>query len=101
MIGRPLRFTATARQHVRREKAWWLENRTYTEIFPAELERALQIVAFLPGAGTPYAEAGVAGLRRLYLRKIDCHLYYTVAEQEVVVRALWGARRRRPPRITP
>jgi hypothetical protein len=37
----------------------------------------------------------------LYLRKIDCHLYYTFDEREVIVRALWGARRRRGPRIKP
>lgn len=101
MKERRVRFTVTAQRHVRREKAWWLENRTHTEVFAAELETALRILALLPGVGTPYAEAGVVGLRRLYLRKIDCHLYYTFDEHEVVVRALWGARRRRPPHIKP
>ena len=51
-----------------REKVWWLENRIHTEIFAAELAEALRIVAFLPGAGTSYSDAGVAGLRRIYLR---------------------------------
>jgi hypothetical protein len=52
---RRVRFTSTARSHVRREKLWWLENRTHTEIFAAEFEEALRILAVLPGAGTSYA----------------------------------------------
>ena len=83
-----------------REKLWWLENRIHTEILATELEEALRIVAFLPGAGTSYPDAGVAGLRRIYLRKIACHLYYTFDEQNVIVRALWSAHRGRGPFIT-
>jgi plasmid stabilization system protein ParE len=99
LTPRRVRFTATAQRHVRREKAWWLENRTHTEVFANELEAALQVVALLPGAGTLYTEAGVVGLRRVYLPKIACHLYYTFDERLVIVRALWGARRARGPRL--
>ncbi|MGH8546636.1 MAG: hypothetical protein ACREX3_24075 [Gammaproteobacteria bacterium] len=63
------------------------------------MEAALRILALLPGAGTPYTEASIVGLRRVYLPKLACHLYYTFDEHEVVVRALWGARRRRGPQI--
>jgi len=98
---RSVRFTATAQRHVKREKTWWLENRAHADVFATEVEEALRILAIFPGVGTPYKEAGVSGLRRLYLRKIDCHLYYTFDEREVIVRALWGARRRRGPRIKP
>ena len=68
-------------------------------MFASEFEEALRILAILPGAGTLYAEAGIVGLRRVYMRKIACHLYYTFDEHEVIVRALWGARRRRGPEI--
>lgn len=101
MKARRVRFTATAQRHVRREKLWWIENRIHTEVFTAEFEEALRILALLPGAGTPYTQGGVAGLRRMYLRKVACHLYYTFDEEEVIVRALWGARRHRGPRIKP
>jgi hypothetical protein len=77
---RRVRFTATARAQVARERLWWLENRIHTEIFAAEFEEALRILTFLPGAGTSYARAGVAGLRRIYLRKVACHIYYTFDE---------------------
>ena len=99
MKERSVRFTATAQRHVKHEKTWWLENRAATDVFAAEVEEALRILAIFPGVGTLYEEAGLSGLRRLYLRKIDCHLYYTFDEREVIVRALWGARRRRGPRI--
>lgn len=101
MKQRRVRFTATAQRHVRCEEDWWLENRIHVEVFATELEAALRIVAVLPGVGALYAEAGVAGLRRLYLPKVACHPYYTFDEHEVLVRALWGARRRRGPQIQP
>ena len=97
MKRRHVRFTATAQRHVSRERDWWLENREHTGVFAAELERAIGILALLPGAGTLYRDAGVVGLRRLYLPKIGCHLYYTFDAHDVIVRALWGARRRRGP----
>lgn len=101
MTPRKIRFTATAQRHVRREKPWWLENRVHPDVFVTELEQALRVLALLPGAGTPYAPAGVAGLRRIYVRKVACHLYYTFDDQHVIIRALWGARRRRGPRLNP
>lgn len=104
MTERRVRFTATAKRHVEHEKSWWLENRAYTEVFAEEIEATLRLLEVFPGVGTPYEQIRIAGLRRLYLRKIwkiDCHLYYTFDEREVLIRALWGARRRRPPRIRP
>ena len=101
MKQRRVRFTATASEHVRREKTWWLENRIRTEVFAAEFAEALKILAILPGAGTSYPHADVADLRRIYLRKVACHIYYTFDEQEVIIRALWGARRGRGPFVEP
>ena len=56
-------------------------------------------MAIVPGAGTPYPQAGITGVRRLYIRKLTSHLYYTFDDRGVIVRALWGARRRRGPRL--
>ena len=101
MKPRQVRFTATAREHVRREKAWWIENRTHTQIFADELEAALRIIARLPGAGAIYRQSPTTGVRRVYLSKIACHLYYTFDEHQVLIRALWGARRGRGPTLKP
>lgn len=99
MKDRRVRFTFTAQQHVAREKAWWLENRDHTEVFAEEFEQALKIVAMLPGAGTVYTGSPVPGVRRVYLRRVALHLYYTFDDDEVVIRALWGAHRERGPQL--
>jgi plasmid stabilization system protein ParE len=96
---RHVSFTRTAQEHVAREKAWWLENRDHTEIFSEELEQALKVIAILPGAGTLYQRSPVRGVRRVYLRRTALHLYYTFDDDEVIVRALWGAHRERSPQI--
>ena len=99
MKNRRIRFTATAQDHVRRETAWWLANRDHADVFATELEQAIKIVAMLPGAGTPYAQSPVPGVRRVYLRRVAAHLYYTFDEDEVIIRAFWGARREHGPQL--
>ena len=47
MKNRRVRFTATAQEHVRRKKAWWLANRDQTDVFTEELEQALRDVKVL------------------------------------------------------
>jgi hypothetical protein len=69
-------------------------------VFTEEVEQALQIIATLPGAGTLYPQSPVPGVRRVYLGRVAVHLYYTFDDAGVIVRALWGARRKRGPRIS-
>jgi hypothetical protein len=97
LTPRTVRVSETASGHVERERTWWLENRDYLDLFAADLESAVRLLAVLPSVGTPYTQAGISGLRRLYLEKITCHLYYTFDDYTVLVRALWGARRERGP----
>jgi len=96
---RHVSFTRTAQEHVAREKAWWRENRDHTEIFAEELEQALKVIAILPGAGTLYQRSPVRGVHRVYLRRTALHLYYTFDDDDVIVRALWGAHRGHGPQI--
>lgn len=97
MKPRRVRFTETAAGHVERERAWWIENRDNPAIFATELDKAIEILVLLPGAGTRYRQSTVADLRRLYVRKLGCHLYYTFDDDDVIVRAVWGTRRERGP----
>ena len=99
MIERRVRFTETARQHLRREEVWLLENHGQAGALSDEIEGAVRILRVLPDVGTRQDRAGIVGLRRLYLERIGCHLYYTFDEKEVVVRAVWRARKRRGPRF--
>lgn len=57
----------------------------------------MRLVALLPGAGTTYEKSPIRDLRRVYIPKLACHLYYTFNDDEVIVRALWGAKRDRGP----
>lgn len=93
MTRRKVRFTATARKHVRLLKQWWQENSTRPEILPHDLEEALKMLSALPGIGSPYPSAPITGVRRFYLERLMSHLYYTFNERELVIRALWHARR--------
>ena len=97
MIERRVLFTATARDQVERERGWWQANRDHVEAFAVNLESAVEVLKILPGVGTLYTAAGFPGLRRLYLRRIGCHVYYTFDDRQVVFRALWGVRRGRGP----
>ena len=94
MKQRHASFTARPKSTSRERK-----NRDNTEIFAEELEQALKVIAILPGAGTLYQRSPVRGVRRVYLRRTALHLYYTFDDDEVIVRALWGAHRRRGPQM--
>ena len=99
MTHRHVRFTTTAQGHVDRENAWWLANRDHVEVFAEELEQALQIIALLPGVGSIYTRSPIPDVRRVYLRRVALHLYYTFSDDDVIVRALWGAHRERGPEL--
>lgn len=64
MKARGVQFTETAAQHVQDEREWWLANRDQQELFATEPDVALQVLAVLPGAGTPYTRSGTPELRR-------------------------------------
>lgn len=97
MKRRQVLFTATARRHVLRERDWWITNREHVDAFAADLDRAIDLIATLPGVGSIYPR--VPGMRRLFLERIGAHLYFTFDGDRVIVRAVWGARRRRGPRL--
>jgi plasmid stabilization system protein ParE len=97
---RRVRFTSTAFEHVRREKAWWLQNRDHPDVFADELNRVLEILSTVPGIGTPYRPSPIEGVRRVYLRRAAVHVYYTFDRGEVVIRAVWGARLEHGPELT-
>lgn len=100
MNRRRVRFTATARDHVRYFRRWWQENSVRPQILHEDLSAAIRLVAALPGVGTPYLDAPVAGVRRLYLERLTAHLYFTFDDELVVIRALWHSRRGSGPALS-
>lgn len=95
MKRRQVQFTATARRHVARERDWWIKNREQVEAFASDLDRTLGLIATLPGVSSTYGR--VPGIRRVFVERIGVHVYFTFDDD--TVRAVWGARRRRGPRL--
>jgi hypothetical protein len=88
-----------ARGHLREAKKWWRENRADQDTLAEDVEDALFVIARLPGAGAPYAGAASSDVRRIYLRRVSSHLYYTFTDNEVVIRAFWHASRGTGPHL--
>lgn len=93
MTRRKVRFTATAREQLRIFKSWWRDNTVRPEIFDEDLEEAIKTLSIVPGIGSPYRAAPIPGVRRLYVERLVSHLYYTYDDREIIIRALWHARR--------
>jgi hypothetical protein len=57
------------------------------------------MLSALPGIGSPYPDSPIIGVRRFYLERLLSHLYYTYDEHELVIRAVWHARRGSGPKL--
>lgn len=65
-----------------------------------ELEGALQVLALLPGAGTPTLGAAARVETLLPAEALVPPVIYTFDEELLVVRAMWGALRERELHVT-
>jgi plasmid stabilization system protein ParE len=90
---RRVRFTATARGHVKLLDQWWRANSVRPQILHEDLQAALELLATLPSIGSVYQASPVPDTRRFYLERLLCHLYYTFDEHDLVIRAVWHVRR--------
>jgi len=59
--------------------------------------REAAVIATLPGMSSSYDR--VPGMRRVFVERLGVHVYFTFDDDTVIVRAVWGARRRRGPRL--
>ncbi len=99
MKERRVRFTATAQRHIARERIWWLGNRDYPDLFATELEGATQILALLPERVPRTLSLTCPAFVVCTSRNSDVTPIYTFDDNEVIVRAFWGARRDRGPSL--
>ncbi len=94
------RFTPRAASEVDREQAWWREHRREVpDLFDEELERAIRQIVRRPTAGATYPCGLPDVVRRVLLTKTNNHVYFTVHEGEIVILSIWGAPRRRGPKL--
>ena len=99
-----MKFTITPRAWLQVERArnWWEANRDKSPaLFAQELAEAQRHLTTLPESGELWRIRRRRTIRRWLLKKTAQHLYYVYSpeREEVLVLALWGARRGRGPKL--
>ena len=95
-------ITPRAQRQVERERKWWEAKRDKAPgLFAEELAEAERHLMTLPESGQLWRIRRKRTIRRWLLEKTAQHLYYVYNPQreEVLVLALWDARRGRGPRL--
>jgi plasmid stabilization system protein ParE len=95
-----LRLTRRALADAKRKKSWWQRHRDVTDLFEQELDTALQNIAATPALGQRVEQrSGGVWVRRWLMPKTRNYVYYVMDGTEVVVLTVWGAPRRRAPKV--
>jgi len=95
-----IRLTPRALQEAKRIRAWWQKNRpSAPELFDEELTVAIDQIGRMPTSGVPYTASFGEAIRRVLLPKTENHLYYVVRSDDLVILSIWGAPRRRGPKL--
>jgi hypothetical protein len=96
-----LRLAPGALRAAKRLKTWWLANRPKApDLFERELDSALERIRTDPHVGMLYEQGNFeAPVRRVLMPKTKNHVYWAVEGDEVVVVSIWGARKRRGPKL--
>ena len=90
-----------AQRHFETKDAWWREHRDEKELFTNEFEQALRRIVAFPSHGQRYRVARGKQVQRVLMKKTLCHVYYwhSAKEDSIEIHAIWGAIRRRGPRL--
>jgi hypothetical protein len=90
-----------ARRQLEVEDVWWREHRDARELLIQEFEQALVHLRAAPESGQPYRRARGRQIYRWLMEKTGYHVYYFVDRERrrLEIHSLWGARRRRGPRL--
>jgi len=96
-----VRVSERARREADRAETWWRANRpSFVDLFTRELLDVLDRLRERPDLGTLYEAARFeAPVRRILMPRTERHVYHARLGDEVVILAIWGARRRRGPKL--
>ena len=95
-----LELTPRALREAKRRKTWWLENRPKAaDLFDEELAEVLRQISNSPTLGAAYEAKLDVPVRRVLMKKTKTHVYFAVRDEVVYVLSLWGAQRRRGPKL--
>lgn len=96
-----IRLLEEAQRRFEAEDAWWRANRDAQDLFTLEFTTALSRLSVEPETGQHYRLCRGRLIQRLLLSKTRCHVYYCFDRERdlVEVHTIWGARRRRGPKL--
>lgn len=96
-----IRVSARAQREVDRHDAWWRTNRPGApDLLIRELLHVLDRLRDNPTLGALYDAAHFEGpVRRVLMKKTERHVYHGLFGDEVIILAVWGARRKRGPKL--
>lgn len=95
-----VRLAPRAIREAKRIKTWWVANRPEApERFDDELTIALEQIEATPTLGSLYGSEVDPPIRRLLMPTTENHVYYTIHDDEIVIVSVWGAPRRRGPKL--
>jgi plasmid stabilization system protein ParE len=95
-------FTQRALAETREAVTWWRENRPAApDAIREELARVVTLLAAQPRIGARARSERLPGVRRLFVSRVRCFIYYRVDERaaSVVILAFWHESRGRGPGV--
>ena len=95
-------FTPEAERQADEMESWWRRHRPKAPgLFAGELAEGCRLIATMPTLGATYETKSGSVVRRVLMPKTRTHVYFNVDEERdvVIVLAVWGAPRRRGPRL--
>ena len=73
---------------------WWVKNRpSAPDAIRVDFQEAIALLTNQPGVGARSSTERYPELRRLYLSRVQYHIYYQVLDGKLVVVAFWHASR--------
>ena len=97
-----IRVSGRAKARIRRQDEWWRSNRLDApDLFKEELAATFSRIARHAKVRRPHVLIDGEPVWRVFMPRTEQHVYYTVSEasEEIVIETVWGARRRRGPKL--
>jgi len=96
-----IRVSGRAQREADRHDAWWRANRRGApDLLIRELLHVLDLLGDNPNLGALHDATQFEGpVRRVLMKKTERHVYHGLFGDEVIILAVWGARRKRGPKL--
>lgn len=96
-----VRFTPRAESEAERKRKWWRKNRDKApDLLDDELAEAISKIRANPTTvGAIFDSRFPSTVRRVLMPKTKNNVFFAVIEGEIVILSIWGAPRKRGPKL--